>query len=249
MNEKIGLSIIIPVYNEEKTLSELIHKVIEVDWGVKYEIIIVEDGSSDNSKKIINNLCSMFSQVRAIFNEKNVGKTQTVKRGLLLSKGEYVTIQDADLEYEPNELLMIYNYAVKNNLDVVYGNRFGKKIKLYIYIQNYIGNRFISFISNLLTYPRIKVWIPDMEVCYKLIRGDICRIVAKDIISVTNFGLEPEITARLSKYKKENENHLSWGILPITYKARSIQGGKKMKAFRDGFHALIEILRFNLTRI
>lgn len=241
-----NLSIVIPIYNEEKTLEILVKKVLSVEFpnSIKKEIILVNDGSKDSSWKIIEELAKEHDEITKLNNEKNSGKTQTVRNGILASTGDYVIIQDADLEYEPNEIVDLVNLAVDKNLDVVYGNRFGKKNKV-IYMQNYIGNKLLSFISNLFTYFRIKVYIPDMEVCYKLIRGDIAREIGKTIESISNFGFEPEVTAKLTRFKLEGR-HLKFGIVPISYYPRSIQEGKKMKAVEDGLKALWEIVKFNL---
>lgn len=241
-----NLSIVIPIYNEEKTLEILVKKVLSIEFpnNIKKEIILVNDGSKDSSWKIIEGLAKEHNEITKLNNEKNSGKTQTVRNGILASTGDYVIIQDADLEYEPNEIVDLVNLAVDKNLDVVYGNRFGKKNKV-IYMQNYIGNKLLSFISNLFTYFRIKVYIPDMEVCYKLIRGDIAREIGKTIESISNFGFEPEVTAKLTRFKLEGR-HLKFGIVPISYYPRSIQEGKKMKAVEDGLKALWEIVKFNL---
>ncbi len=240
------LSIVIPVYNEEKTLEELVSKVLQVKLPHNYkkEIVIVNDGSKDNSWQIMLKLSAAHKEIRSIQNEKNLGKTQTVKNGILKSTGNFVVIQDADLEYDPNELSDILNLAVEKDLDVVYGNRFGKKNKV-IYVQNYIGNMMLSAFSNFFTFPRLKVWIPDMEVCYKLVKGDAIRDIAKGITATSNFGFEPEITARLSRYKF-NGKRLKLGIIPISYYPRSIAEGKKMNAVRDGVKAMREIIKYNL---
>ncbi|MBN1617743.1 glycosyltransferase family 2 protein [Candidatus Dojkabacteria bacterium] len=238
------LSIIIPCYNEEKTIADLIAKVTFVKFGFNPEIIVVNDCSKDSTPDILNNLKKKYENLIILNNEHNLGKTQTVVKGIGKSSGQYVVIQDADLEYEPNELAELYQEITRSNVDVIYGDRFGKKNKV-IYWQNYIGNKFLSTFSNVFTYLRIKKFIPDMEVCYKMIRGDVARSVAANIVSTSNFGLEPEITARLSKYKKENGDHLKFSIVPISYYPRSIAEGKHMKAFSDGFKALVEIIRFN----
>lgn len=240
------LSIVIPAYNEEKTLEELVRKVHAIKFPKDYEreIIIVNDGSKDKSWQIMLKLASELEGIRAIQNEKNMGKTQTVRNGILQSKGDYVVIQDADLEYLPEELPELLSTALLKNLDVVYGDRFGKKNKV-IYWQNFFGNKALSAFSNIFTFPRIGVWIPDMEVCYKLIRGNIIREIAQEIVSKSNFGFEPEVTAKLSRYKK-NGKHLRFGIVPISYIPRSIAEGKKMNAIKDGLKALREIIKFNL---
>lgn len=212
--------------------------------GWQTELILVDDASTDATPKIIAKLKKQFKNVSSLRNKENLGKTQTVKRGILESKGDFIIIQDADLEYDPKEILDLLKKAKDEKLDVVYGNRFGHRNKI-IYLQNYIGNKFVSFVSSVFTFPRIRVWIPDMETCYKLIRGDVARDVASHITATSNFGFEPEVTARLARYKKSGKR-LKFGIVPIHYKARSIEEGKKMKAFRDGFKAMVEIVHYNL---
>lgn len=242
------ISFVIPIYNEAKTLEILVKKVLAVNFPkkMKKELILVDDGSKDDSRKIMRSLQTTFSEVRIFFNSENMGKSQTVKKGLKKTTGDFVIIQDADLEYDPEEITNLVSLMLDNSLDVVYGNRFGKRNKV-IYIHNYIGNKFLSFISNIFTYPRIRVWIPDVEVCYKMIRGDIARKIGRQLVSTSRFGLEPEITARLSKMKK-NGKHLKFGIVPISYNARTISEGKSMNAFKDGTKALWEIISFNLGR-
>ncbi|MEP7104006.1 MAG: glycosyltransferase family 2 protein [Candidatus Dojkabacteria bacterium] len=240
------LSIVIPVWNEERTLEELVRKVYSVDLPRNFEkeFVIVNDGSKDKSWQIMLKLATELKNVKAIQNEKNMGKSQTVRNGILKTTGEFVIIQDADLEYDPNEIQNLLKLALDKNLDVVYGNRFGKDNKV-IYWLNYIGNRFLSVFSNVFTLPRVKVWIPDMEVCYKLVKGDVFREIAKDITAKSTFGLEPEVTAKLSKYK-ENGKHLKFGIVPISYFPRSMAEGKKMHAVKDGLKAMVEIIKYNL---
>ncbi|CAG1021131.1 putative glycosyltransferase [Patescibacteria group bacterium] len=240
------LSLVVPVYNEEKTLEILVQKVLTVSFpqNISKEIILVNDGSKDKSGEIMDQLAEKFSEIKSYHNKKNSGKTQTVKNGISYTTGDYVVIQDADLEYEPNELVDLLNLMLEKDLDVVYGNRFGKKNKV-VYWQNYIGNKALSFFSNIFTYPRIKVYIPDMEVCYKMIRGNVAREIGSTIKSTSKFGLEPEITAKLSRYKL-NSKHLKFGVVPISYYPRTIAEGKKMSAFSDGLKALKEIIQYNL---
>jgi glycosyltransferase involved in cell wall biosynthesis len=242
------LSFIIPAYNEEKTLEQLVMKVIDFPLHSSFskEIIIINDCSKDSTQSVIDSLAKRFNQVKPLTNAKNMGKSQTVRAGIVASTGDFVVIQDADLEYDPKEINDLVEYQIANDSDVVYGNRFGKKNKV-IYWQNYIGNKFLSCVSNLFTYPRLGVWIPDMEVCYKLIRGDVARELGNGITSLSNFGFEPEITAKLSKYKKADGKHLKLGIVSISYYPRSVAEGKHMKAFRDGMKALNEIIKFNLA--
>lgn len=244
--ENKKLSIVIPAYNEEKTLEEIVVRVVNIklpaNW--KKEILIVNDGSKDKTFEIAQCLDKKYSEIQALENERNMGKTQTVKNGILRTTGNVVVIQDADFEYRPEELPDLLEKMISENLDVVYGNRFGKKNKV-IYWKNYIGNRMLSFFSNVFTYPRVRRYIPDMEVCYKMVDGEVMRDIGKGIVSKSTFGLEPELTAKLSRYKK-NGKRLRFGIVPISYIPRTVEEGKKMHAFKDGFKALIEIVRFNL---
>jgi glycosyltransferase involved in cell wall biosynthesis len=238
------LSIIIPVYNEEKTLETILKKIVRLRLprSFKKEIIVINDNSTDSSFKIIRKFKS--ENLRYYSNKKNLGKSQSVKIGILKSKGDFVVIQDADLEYNPNNIVDILSSVIKNHAHVGYGNRFGKYNGV-IYSKNFYGNLLLSMCSNLFTVHKIRVIIPDMEVCYKLIQGDIARKIALTISSKSNFGFEPEITAKLSQYKIE-DNHLSFIIYPVDYSPRSITDGKKMKAYSDGLKALTEILKYNL---
>lgn len=237
------LSFIIPIYNEEKTLEELIQKVLDVEMPLKKELVLVDDGSKDSSRKILKNYEDKDG-FKVVYNEKNMGKSQTVKNGIQHSAGDLVVIQDADFEYNPENLKEFVEIFMNDEADLVYGNRFGKKNKI-IYIQNWVGNRGLSFISSIFTGLRAGMRPKDMEVCYKMCKGDIFREIGATIESKSTFGLEPEMTAKFSKYKL-NGKHLRFKQVPIDYYARSIEEGKKMHAFKDGAKALWEILKFNL---
>lgn len=240
------LSFVIPAYNESKTIELLVNKVhnLKLPKGFEKELIIINDCSTDNTFEIVRKIALQNRCIRVFSNEQNLGKSRSVRKGILKTRGSKVIIQDADLEYNPSEIITMLKLMESRNLDVVFGNRFGKKNKI-IYLHNYIGNRFVSFVSNLFTYPRIRTWLPDIEVCYKLMDGTTARAMAQKLVSKSMFGLEPEITARLSKFKRHGK-HLKFGVVPITYHARSISEGKKMRAFRDGVKALGEIIYFNL---
>lgn len=237
------LTFIIPIYNEENTLSKLLDKVLllKLPEGFSSELILVNDFSRDKSLEICREYESMYKNIKVLTNEKNLGKSQTVKRGILASEGDYVVIQDADLEYNPENIAEMLQLAMEKDLDVVYGDRFGKKNEV-VYPQNYIGNKFLSLISNIFTYSSLGCWVPDMEVCYKLIRGEIARPLAKDLEATSNFGFEPEITARLARYSK-NVKKLKMAIYPIEYYPRTISEGKKIR-YSDGIKALKEIIKY-----
>jgi len=242
------LSFIIPAYNESATIETITRKVmgLELPKGFGKEIIIINDCSGDNTLEIINKIASENKIVKVLDNAANLGKSQTVRKGILESTGDYVVVQDADLEYEPADIVFLLENLLKHDCDVAYGNRFGK-FNGVIYWKNFLGNIFLSSISNLFTIWHTRVAIPDMEVCYKLVKGPIFRDIAKNIQSTSNFGIEPEITAKLSKYHLNKKgDFLKFIILPVSYTPRSVEEGKKMKAFSDGFKALVEIFRFNL---
>ncbi|MFA5623118.1 MAG: glycosyltransferase [Candidatus Dojkabacteria bacterium] len=245
------LSIVIPLYNEEATIGELLEKVSKMKLPnlMSKEIIIVNDASKDNSRKIVEDFVDMDEKNNRyvlLKNFKNRGKSQTVKKGILASTGELVVVQDADLEYKPKDLeIFVSNFLENHNLDVIYGNRFNSKNKFSSGIHS-IGNRFITLISNLFT--RAKGFAPkDMETCYKMVRGDIMRSIFKSLESTSNFGLEPEVTTKLARYRKANGKRLNFKQIDIYYKPRSVSQGKKMRWFKHGLEALLEILYFNFT--
>ena len=241
------LSIIIPAYNEAKTLEQIIQKVDAtiLPIGFDKQVIIVNDCSTDATQEIAENLVKIYPYIQVLKNDKNSGKSQSVKNGILKSSGTWVVIQDADLEYEPNDFVFMLEQALRLKTDVAFGNRFGIDNGVG-YVKNFVGNVGLSLISNLFTLARIRVYIPDMEVCYKLVKGDIIRKIATGIVSTSNFGFEPEITAKLSRYKKPDGSNLKFVTLPIHYFPRTIAEGKKMHAVKDGLKALAEIFRFNL---
>lgn len=240
-SENKKLSIVIPAYNEGKTIAKLLELVYDLKLPYSYEkeIIVVNDFSSDSTGLVVRGKISKWRNAKLIDNDMNLGKTQSVKKGLTETTGDFVVIQDADLEYDPKDLIKMLRLAIEDNLDVVYGSRFSGQNKM-LYRSFYLGNKLVTFVSNLFTFLRIRRVIPDMEVCYKLVRGDIIRKIAPRIVSKSGFGLEPEITARLARTKG-----LRWGIVPISYNPRTIEEGKKIN-YIDGIKAIVEIIRFNL---
>lgn len=239
------VSIIIPAYNEEKTIELILKKVVTIDFGpnITKEIIVINDCSRDKTLEKLKTFKEIYNQLVVLNNEKNLGKSKSVVKGILKSTGDVVVIQDADLEYDPNDLVKLYKQLVNKNLDFVYGNRFGGGNKI-IYKSFYFGNHTVSFVSNLFTYFRFKKLIPDMEVCYKMIKGNIFRDIAKNMTANSNFGFEPELTAKLTRYKI-NAKSLQFDILPISYFPRTIQEGKKIR-WKDGIKAIFEIIKYNL---
>lgn len=241
------LSIVIPAYNEEKTVISVLKQLenLKLPQNYKKEIIIINDCSKDSTRELIEEYIKDKENILFLNNEINLGKTQTVKRGLQKTSGDFVIIQDSDSEYRVEDINNILNFALENNLDVVYGDRFAGDNGM-LYKSFYIGNKGVTFFSNLFTYPRIKKVIPDMEVCYKLVHGDVMRAIAPTIRATSSFGLEPEITARLARYKL-NGRHLKFGIVPIKYYPRTIEQGKKIR-YTDGIKAVAEIIKYNLFK-
>lgn len=239
-------SIIVAGYNEGNTIIKMLEKLVILDFGsdTNLEIIVINDGSKDNTLNLLKSYSKNNNSLKILDNPKNIGKSRTVKRGILESKGDYIIIQDADLEYDSRDILRLIKHCIENNLDFVYGNRFNGNNKL-IYKSYFIGNKGVSLVSNLFTFPKLKKIIPDMEVCYKLIKGEIARDIASNLTSTSNFGFEPEITARLANYKV-NGKHLKFDILPISYFPRTIEQGKKIR-WKDGFKAIGEIIKYNLS--
>ena len=251
-NEDLNtISIVMPMYNEERTISKIIKKVVRLKFpnGIKKEIVIVNDASKDKSMSFVNRAVKeKYKDTKFVVleNSKNKGKSQTVKKGILSSTGQLVVVQDADLEYDPQDLVKFTEIFLSNpHLDVIYGNRFNKKNEFNSPVHS-LGNRFVTLSSNFFTRP--KGFAPnDMETCYKMVRGNIMRALFDTLESTSNFGLEPELTAKLAKYRKFNGKRLNFKQVDIYYKPRSILEGKKMRWFKHGFEALLEILYFNTS--
>ncbi len=243
-NEYKKLSIVMPVFNEERHVGEVITKILAVKFPIGIELIIVNDASTDMSLEIIRGFAAKDSRIKLLDNEKNSGKSKSVKRGILDSTGDLVVINDADLEYDPQDLLAFIKLFQETDADVVYGNRFSRSNKV-IYPKYWIGNTFLSGFSTIFTGLRAGMWTRDMHCCYKMAKGDIYRELAAEVISQSSFGFDTEITIRFSKFKK-NGRHLKFNQLPVYYNPRSFAEGKKLRADTDGLKALWEIIRFNI---
>ena len=251
------LSIIIPVYNEEKLIGQTIEKVMSADTsGLIKEIIVIDDGSTDgtvnNLKFEISNLKSNSNiksqnshlrqgyggQAKIIFIEKkkNEGKGAALQEGFLKSTGDIVLVQDADLEYDPSDYPHLLEPFLKNNADVVYGSRFiSDRPHRVLYFWHSIINRFLTMLSNVFT----NLNLTDMETGFKVFRGDLIRKIAPHL-QTKRFGFEPEITARISKIKEIKIYEVG-----ISYAGRTYAEGKKI-GLVDGIKALWEIVYFNL---
>lgn len=230
-NSAACLSVVVPVYNEEATLAIVVQKVLAVPHLL--EIIVVDDCSTDRTASIARKLAEQSAQVRLVSLARNAGKTEAVKTGVALTQGEIVIIQDADLEYDPDEIAAVIQPILDNQADVVYGSRFlVRKAARVLYFYHYLGNKALTFLSNALT----NLNVTDMETGYKAFRGEIIRNM---IIVSSGFGFEVEVTAKIAK--------LGCAVyeVPISYYGRTYDEGKKI-GFKDGIEALWFVLRFNL---
>lgn len=236
MGKTKTLSIIMPCYNERQTIKKIIAEVMEVNLGTtRKEIVIVDDGSKDGTRDILQQLSKAHPEIKLIFQEVNQGKGAALKRGILESTGDVVVIQDADLEYDPQEYKRLLYPIERGHADVVYGSRFiGGEPHRIIYYRNQVANKFLTMLSNLFT----GLNLTDMETCYKMFRGDLARELAVHL-KAKRFGFEPEITARVAKSKAPVYE------IGISYYGRSKEEGKKI-GLKDGVKAIWEIIRFNV---
>lgn len=244
------VSIVIPAFNEERSILSLLEKVVEVKLSrdIKKEIVIVNDSSTDSTRTLLESYIrknKRYAEFKLLDNPVNLGKSQTVKHGILHTTGDLVVIQDADLEYNPNDLSTFINTFLEYpNIDVIYGNRFNKG-NTFISPTHFLGNKFVTMLSNIFTFSQGFI-TKDMETCYKMAKGDLFRRIVSTLESTTNFGLEPEMTAKFSKYRKLDGKKLNFKQLDIYYKPRTQNDGKKMRWFKHGLEALKEIIYFNI---
>lgn len=229
------LSIIVPCYNEKNTIKKIISEVLNVNLGkIKKEIIIVDDGSKDGTRNILSELAKNHSEITVILQKKNQGKGAALKKGIKSSTGDVVIIQDADLEYDPQEYVRLLYPIERGHADVVYGSRFiGGEPRRIIYYKNQVANKFLTMLSNVFT----GLNLTDMETCYKMFRGDLIRDIEPSLKS-KKFGFEPEVTAKVAQ---TNARVYEIGI---SYYGRSKEEGKKI-GYKDGLRAIWEIVYFN----
>ncbi len=236
MGKTNKLSIIIPCYNEKYTIEKILQEIEEVNLGsTKKEIVIIDDGSKDGTREILTKISKKNKTLKLIFQDHNQGKGAALKRGILASTGDVIVIQDADLEYDPQEYIRLLYPIERGHADVVYGSRFiGGEPHRIIYYRNQVANKFLTMLSNIFT----GLNLTDMETCYKMFKGDLVRVLAKEL-KAQRFGFEPEITARIAKSKAAVYE------IGISYYGRSKEEGKKI-GLRDGLKAIWEIIKFNL---
>ena len=223
------LSVVMPCYNERDTIEEIIGRVLAVP--VRTELIVVDDGSNDGTREILTRLAEQH-RFKLILQPRNSGKGAALRRGFQDVTGDIVVIQDADLEYSPEEFPQLIELICQGRADVVYGSRFLGRHRVFLFT-HYAGNRFLTLVTNVL-YNTI---LTDMETCYKVMRTEVLRSFSLDS---NGFGIEPEMTAKIFK-----RNFRVYEV-PITYDGRGYEEGKKI-TWRDGFVALWVLLKYRFT--
>ena len=223
------LSVVMPVFNELTTVEEVIRRVLALP--VRVELVVVDDCSTDGTRDLLAKLQTELGFV-LLHQARNQGKGAALRRGFEVVTGNLVVIQDADLEYSPEELPQLIALICEGRADVVYGSRFIGRHRVFLFT-HYMGNRFLTFLTNVL----YNTMLTDMETCYKVMRVDVLRSMT---LESNGFGVEPELTAKIFK-----RGYRVYEV-PITYDGRGYDEGKKI-GWRDGFVALWVLLKFRFT--
>jgi glycosyltransferase involved in cell wall biosynthesis len=225
------LSVVMPVYNERATVREVIGRVLAVPIDI--ELLCIDDGSSDGSREILAELQQKHSQIRALLQPRNMGKGAALRRGIQEATGDFVIIQDADLEYDPSEYPQLLEPLIQGRADVVFGSRFlGGGPHRVLYFWHSVGNWILTLLSNCFT----NINLSDMETCYKVFRREVIQSIP---LEEDRFGFEPEITVKVARRK------LRIYEVGISYSGRTYEEGKKI-GWKDGVRALYCLVKYSL---
>lgn len=231
------LSVIIPAFNEQATLNRLLQRVYEADIGnLNKEVVVIDDASTDGTYGVLQAFLQAHPdlEMQSLQHEANMGKGAALRTGISAATGDYIVVQDADLEYDPSELKLLLKPILEGFADVVYGSRFmGGKPHRILFFWHSIGNRLLTFLSNMFT----NLNLTDMETCYKMWKSDIIQSIT---LRENRFGFEPEVTAKVSRIPNVRIYEIG-----ISYYGRSYQEGKKIN-WKDGFKAIYCILKYNI---
>lgn len=230
------LSVVMPVYNERQTLFEIIRRVLAAPVGIERELVLVDDASRDGTRDLYPQLQTEFpgAHIRVFLQTVNQGKGAALRRGFAEARGDIVLVQDADLEYSPQDYPKLLRPILDGRADVVYGSRFvGGDEHRVLYFWHYVGNRLLTLLSNMCT----NLNLTDMETCYKVFRAEVLRNIR---LRSNRFGIEPEVTAKVARGR--------WRVyeVGISYSGRSYEEGKKI-TWKDGLQAIFCILRYWLA--
>jgi glycosyltransferase involved in cell wall biosynthesis len=232
------LSVVIPVYNEVATIDRILAAVRAVD--IDKEIIVVDDCSTDGTRERLQEIAATDCRLRVLHHERNWGKGAALRTGFVTARGQFVLIQDADLEYDPGEFPKLLKPLIEGKADVVFGSRFtGSETHRVLYFWHSLGNRFLTLLSNMCT----NLNVSDMETCYKVFRREVIQGIS---LCENRFGFEPEITAKVASFRL-NGRPLRIYEVGISYYGRTYQEGKKI-GWKDGLRALWCIVKYNWLR-